>query len=300
MPRLCSYCGLENSADAPVCVQCGTELPKVENEALSAGADATIAPPILVAEPPPRLNGGFATLVFIANVGAQIAASFVFGIIAFAIGAVDPRALRGAGNADEDAQRLFMFVALPSVLAGGAAVFALCLGRIRSQLTDVSPTGAAWVVGSRKQIFSGFGVGIILAFAYAVLSILFPPDQSMEMGPIARMGMTPGPQQIIWLTIALLFAPLIEECLFRGVMYGGYRRSFGPVWAAILSLLLFWVLHLAETFGYWPAMLGIFALAAVALRYRLKCSAIGPAIAVHLGYNFVIALGATLSSYATP
>ena len=244
------------------------------------------------------MNGKFATLAFVANVGAQIAASFVVAMFAFALGAINPGSLQ---NPDEPAaaqQKLFMLLALPTVLAGGGAVLMLSLRRIRPQLNDTSPTGAAWVVGSLRQILSGFGIGALVALGYVVLGSLFPPAGETEPGPLARMGMTPGLPQLIWVTVAVLFAPLIEECLFRGVMYGGYRRSLGPVWAAILSTFLFWILHIMEMFGYWPAMLGIFTLAATALWYRLRCRAIGPAVALHTGYNAIIAIGVVIASYA--
>ena len=93
----------------------------------------------------------------------------------------------------------------------------------------------------------------------------------------------------------LLFSPLIEECLFRGILYGGYRRSFGPLWAAVLSTGIFWVLHISEMIHYWPAMVAIALLALVALSQRLKFGAIGPAVAVHLGYNGIVVLGTVLA-----
>ena len=89
---------------------------------------------------------------------------------------------------------------------------------------------------------------------------------------------------------ALLLAPPIEELLFRGVLYGGYRRSLGAPAAAALTTSIFVILHVSEIVYYPPAALGIASLALVALWFRLRSAAIGPAIAVHFGYNLVIAL----------
>ena len=101
--------------------------------------------------------------------------------------------------------------------------------------------------------------------------------------------------QILWLIMVLVFAPFIEELLFRGVMYGGYRSSLGPVRAAILSTLIFWILHITEMIYFWPSMLGIGGLAMVALFFRLRSAAIGPAVAVHLGYNGLLAINGMFS-----
>jgi membrane protease YdiL (CAAX protease family) len=77
--------------------------------------------------------------------------------------------------------------------------------------------------------------------------------------------------------------------LFRGVMYGGYRRSFGPRRAAVLITLIFCAMHVTEVIHFPIALFGIGAMACAALWMRLRGGAIGPAVAVHLSYNSIIA-----------
>ena len=89
---------------------------------------------------------------------------------------------------------------------------------------------------------------------------------------------------------------MIEELLFRGVLYGGYRQSLGPRKAAVLVTLIFCLLHVPEVLHLPVAMLGIAGLALTALWMRLRASAIGPAIAVHFSYNGVLAVLQLISS----
>src|SRR5207244_11992953 len=50
----------------------------------------------------------------------------------------------------------------------------------------------------------------------------------------------------------ILVAPLGEELLFRGFLYRGLRSSL-PVWAsAIVSAVLFGLVHLAGGLALWP------------------------------------------------
>src|SRR5207247_3722263 len=91
-----------------------------------------------------------------------------------------------------------------------------------------------------------------------------------------------------------------EELLFRGVLYGGYRRSFGPRGAALFTTFIFWLLHITESIHFLPAMLAIVMLALLALWFRLRSAAIGPAIAVHLGHTSMLALVVVLSAVASP
>ena len=162
---------------------------------------------------------------------------------------------------------------------------------VRERLGDCSPTGAAWVYGPRKKIAQGFGVGVLVALCYALANAAFQGLGARPTpGPLTRLATTPGLSQLAWSVVALLLAPPIEELLFRGVLYGGYRRSLGAPAAAALTTSIFVVLHLSEIIQYLPSALGIAGLALTALWFRLRSAAIGPAVAVHFGYNLVIVL----------
>jgi len=84
-------------------------------------------------------------------------------------------------------------------------------------------------------------------------------------------------------------APPLEEMLFRGVLYGGYRKSFGPVRAAVFTTLLFVALHFPYYIHFAPAIIGITGGALALLWCRLHWNAIGPAVAAHIGYNSIVA-----------
>ena len=110
------------------------------------------------------------------------------------------------------------------------------------------------------------------------------------MGPISRMASTPGISRSLWIVLVLLCAPPFEELLPRGVLYGGYRRSFGPVRAALLTTGIFVSLHFFEMIHFWPSIVGITGFALAALWIRLRSAAIGPAIAAHFAYNSVVVI----------
>jgi len=115
------------------------------------------------------------------------------------------------------------------------------------------------------------------------------PSKGDSVGPLTRMAMTPGLAQWLWLAMALILAPPIEELLFRGVLYGGYCKAIGAKGAAILTTCIFGVLHITEVIYSVLAALGILALAVAALWMRLRSGAIGPAVACHFAYNAVVA-----------
>ena len=77
-------------------------------------------------------------------------------------------------------------------------------------------------------------------------------------------------------------APIFEEFIFRGLLYGGFRRSVGPIKAALASAVVFAVVH--------PAIscLPVFAISFVAaLAYAQFRSLLAPS-AVHMTYNAMV------------
>jgi membrane protease YdiL (CAAX protease family) len=260
-----------------------------------------LIPPVIVADPlpaKPPLNGRSATLIFLAYFLTQILVGFLAAFIGMAVIIAKNPGAKGKDAFSEPLQEVIAYSALPTMALSGLVVFLLALRKIRPSLRDGSATGAAWLVGTLRQNIAGLMMGIVAAIFFGLLSSIFPPSEDFTSGPISQMAVKPGAQQIMWISVGLLFAPLIEECLFRGILYGGYRHAMGPTGAAVLTTFIFWALHLGETARYWPAMIAIAILALVALWNRLRSSAIGPAVAVHIGYNGMIVLAAILASFS--
>ncbi|MCX5642012.1 MAG: type II CAAX endopeptidase family protein [Candidatus Omnitrophica bacterium] len=57
------------------------------------------------------------------------------------------------------------------------------------------------------------------------------------------MGLTSLPISLLFLIVVGLIAPLLEEIIFRGFLFGTLRNSFGPRRSMIYSSLLFAALH---------------------------------------------------------
>ena len=169
------------------------------------------------------------------------------------------------------------------------AVARVSASLIREHLGDASAFGAAWVYGRLKDCVQGLGVGVLVGLGSLLVAALFVDlGFKFNPGPFSKLATTPGFPQVAFIACALFLAPPVEELLFRGVLYGGYRRSFGPARAAALTTAIFVLLHFGEIIHMLPAAFGITGMALAALWFRLRTAAIGPAVAVHFGYNLVI------------
>lgn len=125
--------------------------------------------------------------------------------------------------------------------------------------------------------------GVTLVFLLdAVASALETPlSELSEM--VARVL---APEGFSWAGMAAMvavggvIAPLGEEALFRGVLYGWLRRKWGPLAGTIVSALLFGIPHWNP---YWAAFATVMGMV-LAVVYE-KSGSLWPPILLHMSYN---------------
>lgn len=102
---------------------------------------------------------------------------------------------------------------------------------------------------------------------------------------------------VLSLLVSLLVAPIVEETLFRGLLYPMLRKKVGVVVAAVLSSLLFATMHGNAVQAVVVIPLGL-VLALVAERTRR----IWPCMILHLAYNFAAVMlpQAVIQAMSTP
>lgn len=125
----------------------------------------------------------------------------------------------------------------------------------------------------------------VLAASWATSAILGHSPVSSNPALERILSASPGELLALGVLIALA-APLFEEILFRGVLFGGLRRPLGPWGAGLVSSVLFALLHGDPQAGLVLAVLGgIFA----ALYH--KTGSLWPAVLAHALWN-----GATVTA----
>lgn len=117
-------------------------------------------------------------------------------------------------------------------------------------------------------------------FVHAVSMTGFGPDVRPQ--PILQF-FTANPElpaRLALIFTAVVVAPISEEIIFRGYLYGVIRRYAGRWWALIISAMLFAAIH-----GHLPSLAGLFVLAvALSLVYEASGSLWTP-IFMHAAFN---------------
>lgn len=81
---------------------------------------------------------------------------------------------------------------------------------------------------------------------------------------------------------SVLIAPIIEETLFRGLLFGSLMNKFSAVWAAILSSAVFAIMH-----GQLNVMIYTFCLGLILCWLYKRSGSIFPGILLHLLNNAI-------------
>jgi hypothetical protein len=135
---------------------------------------------------------------------------------------------------------------------------------LRRGATTGSDVGAGMAAGL-GAIFAG---GTVIALTLAVVEAVTGEPQEIE-NVLESFG---DSWVVVSAAIALLFAPVCEEILFRGFLFGGLRGRY-PFWkAAVISSALFGLVH-ADGLRFLGLAVEGFIMAAVYERRRTLVAA---------------------------
>lgn len=87
--------------------------------------------------------------------------------------------------------------------------------------------------------------------------------------------------------IAVIAAPVTEELIFRGCLYGVLRQSSGRIPAMLVSSVVFALIH-----GHLPSLPGLLILAAALTLVYERCGSLWAPISMHAAFNGLTILAA--------
>jgi ABC-2 type transport system permease protein len=169
-------------------------------------------------------------------------------------------------------------LALAFVIAGAVASIGT-----RVAHAFLGATGIPRVLGPRagRALVWGLVGGVLAAAlggAYLAVLLRFP-----ALRPALEQSQMHLPAPGLWLVgLAVLAAPVFEEAIFRGLVFGGLRRSVGFPAAALASAAIFAVVHPPI------AVIPVFGLALVAAYVYERTHLLLAPMVTHAVYNAVV------------
>jgi len=126
--------------------------------------------------------------------------------------------------------------------------------------------------------------GILLALLINLLNLVIPPPEPLAFDRL----FTGRAAALLIVSASLLLAPLVEEIVFRGYIYGVLERLWGVTPAVLGSGLLFGSIHFPQL---WPGFFQMLLLCLVGVVFSLARARTGTTVAsivLHFSYNATI------------
>jgi membrane protease YdiL (CAAX protease family) len=189
---------------------------------------------------------------------------------------------------------------IPEVqLTQGAAILSLAVTFIMQMAGLV----AAWLVVTRlgrRPFWRTLGWGwipqfklvhaIALAFLMMGVAILLDrilPHQETDLVKLLKMGRA---ARIAVAALAVLTAPLVEEIVYRGVIFSTVEGLRGKAAAVIFVTLLFALVHVPQYWGSVATIAAILSLSFVLTLLRAWTGKLLPCVVTHLVFNGIQAV----------
>lgn len=141
--------------------------------------------------------------------------------------------------------------------------------------------GLGWQHLTGRRALQFAILGVLLSFGMEFAPTLLPDKSKFPLQQL--LSSQAGAYALA--VFAVLIAPLIEELLFRGMLFAFFERLVGVRFAIGGTALLFAALHVQEYQGAWNHVFLILVVGAVFSLVRGLTGSLGPSVVLHTSYN---------------
>ena len=247
------------------------------------------APPVPAAQSPdpdnPQWNSAAGISVWLASVAAIIVVP-VLAVIAWYVLQLARHAPVPDLSAKEELldwlkSPTLLLIQVLSTIVAHALTIVICWA-------VVSRLGKRPFWGSLGWSWAGHGVLYWVVFSACVIIALVTVDQGLvkilpqnEDNSFSELLKSSQGVRIAIACLATFTAPIVEETVYRGVLFASFRRQLGLIATVVIITLLFAGVHVLQYWGAWVSVAGLTMLSLVLTMIRARTKSILPCVAVH-------------------
>jgi membrane protease YdiL (CAAX protease family) len=179
---------------------------------------------------------------------------------------------------------LFLYVSL-SVLPGSP--FWRTLGWRKITRRNGGRPRSPWLF-----FFAGCGLSVVVFIVTAKMQ----PPEDVPIEELFRYKNT----AILFMAMAVLVAPLVEETIFRGYLYPLFAKYFGVGAGVLVTGVLFGLMHGAQLGWTWSLVSVLITVGVIFTFVRARTGSVFSSFLLHLGYNSTIAVVSILGFLGFP
>jgi membrane protease YdiL (CAAX protease family) len=252
-------------------------LPQNSYADFAAGAPQEAAP-INPDDPPWGVGAGF--FVWASSVALMV----VMNVLAIAVyvvvrgGVGDPANLNATLGADPNVTLYALVSMIPTHLATLAVAWAVVTNFGKRPFWQT----VGWSWSPRFGPWASVGTAVLLLVAAAAVVHLFGSGMKTQFEEMLESSTQ---ARLVTAFLAVAGAPLVEELVYRGVLYPALQRVIGVAWAVVAVATLFAVVHVAQYYNN-PAVVFAVGSLGFALTYvRARTGRVLPCFVIHLVFN---------------
>jgi uncharacterized protein len=188
-------------------------------------------------------------------------------------------------------------------------------GAIFMQIASIIPAhlltlGATWLLVTRvgkypflKMLGWEWGQGLSFWRCVALALLLYLTGMSILYysatvdNALERLVQSSRAAALATAFAATFTAPLVEELVFRGLLYSSLKRLAGTAWAVVVVVVLFALIHVPQ---YWPSygvIATILLLSFTLTMIRARTGRLLPCFVIHLVFNGIQSVLIVLDPY---
>lgn len=201
--------------------------------------------------------------------------------------------LMEGGQPDKNVILISVIAMLPAHLLTLALAWFIVTGKGKRAFWDM--LGWAWNprYGFVADIAACVGITIGLYGIGVALSYLFG-NQETELIRIINSSQAARYAVVV---MAVLTAPLVEEVVYRGVLYPALQRRIGRLWGVVGVMSVFALIHVPQYYPNYGAISAIVVLSFALTLVRAYTGRLLPCVIIHTIFNSLSSVGILLEPY---
>ena len=140
-----------------------------------------------------------------------------------------------------------------------------------------------WGWGRHFGLLLSVGAAVVLLVGGGLVAYFLGGEKT----PFERMLESSAAARFATAFLATATAPLVEELVYRGVMFPAFRRALGTVWAVLIVAALFSAVHVSQYYNNAGVIAAVSMLGLALTLVRAYTGRVLPCFVIHLVFNAV-------------
>lgn len=237
----------------------------------------------------PRWGAGTGIATWVASIAAilfvPIAAVIFWYILDKARGVHIPDLANSQELMDWVMSPRLLLVQVYSTLAAHVVTLAVCWAVVTKFGKQPFLKSLGWDWAGHSALYwllISVGVLVMIVIADQVFTKFLPQSETS----FDQLLKSSQQVKIAVVLLAITSAPIVEEVIYRGILYAGLRKQVGTVATVIGVTILFSSVHVLQYWGAWASMAGLTMLSLILTIVRAKTKSILPCVVIHFANNF--------------